>query len=107
MTSFHILYHELVQHNIPDDIVKIIFDYSKCQYEGCCNFGEEELSTFEEFSDFNGFYCLNHIDEVTQEIEELIDEMNSCYDNDYYDDDYYDDDDDRFIGWDFGASADI
>ena len=79
-----------------------MYHYSKCQYEGCCNFGEEELSTFEEFSDFNGFYCLNHIDEVTQEIEELIDEMNSCYDNDYYDDD-----DDRFIGWDFGASADI
>ena len=106
MTSFQILYHELVQQNVPDDIVKIIFDYAKCQHEGCYKFGNEELITFEGFGGFDGFYCYEHYDEVTQEIEELLNEFNSYRD----DDDEYEyeyDDDDRFMGWDFGASVDI
>ena len=105
MTSFQVLYHELVQHNIPDDIIKIIFDYAKCQYEGCYKFGDEELITFEGFGGFDGFYCSMHFEEVTDEIDELLDEFNSYRDDEY--DEYDDDDDDRFMGWDFGASVDI
>ena len=99
MTSFQVLYHELVQHDIPDDIIKIIFNYAKCQHDGCYEFGDEELITFEEFGIFDGFYCYNHLDEIIAEIEELLAEFNS-----YTDDEY---DDDRFMGWDFGASVDI
>jgi len=102
MTSFQILYHELVQHNIPDDIVRIIFDHAKCQYEDCYRFGDEELITFEGFGGFDGFYCPLHLEIVTDEIEELRDEFDSYYDDE--DDDYHDD---EFMGWDFGASVDI
>ncbi len=106
MTSFQVTYQKLVKNNIPDNIVRIIFDYAKCQYEGCYNFGDEELITFEGFGGFDGFYCFNHLDEVTQEIEELLDEFNSYRDDEFEDDDYYDDAD-AFTGWDFGASVDI
>jgi hypothetical protein len=102
MTSFQITYQELVKNNISDDIIRIIFDYTKCQYPGCLEFGDEELITFDGFGGFdelNGFYCFNHHDEVTAE---LFDEFNS-----YPDDEYEYDNDDRFMGWDFGASVDI
>ena len=113
MTSFQVLYHELVQHNIPDDIVRIIFDYTKCQYEGCCRFGDEKLISFEGFGGFDGFYCSLHLEVVTDEIEELLDdeieelldEFNSYRDDEY--DEYDEYDDDIFMGWDFGASVDI
>ena len=39
MTFFEILRKKLVKVNIPDDIIKIIFDYTKCKCINCHKFG--------------------------------------------------------------------
>ena len=106
MTSYQVLYEELVKVNIPDDIIKIIFEYTKCDCEDCYEFGNKELITYEDFSSYNGYYCFSHYDVVMDDIEYQMEQLNS-YPDDEYDEYSYDDYDGGFMGWDFGASVDI
>jgi len=113
MTYHKFLYEKLVGVNISDDIIKIIFDYTKCQYKDCFEFGNTNLITYEKLSEYDGFYCFEHYNSILDNIE-YIEEFNLYDDIEYieefnlYDDDEFDNEyDGGFMGWDFGVFVDI
>ncbi len=77
---FNIIYCDLVECKVPDDIIFLIFEYLTCANIDCNEYGNKDLTEedlkiikfFDEVDQFNigYFYCSFHYEKILEEIED-------------------------------------